>query len=246
MNLDSFNLTRYLANLPLFSDMSEQDLSNLAHNGCTLRNLERGEHVFVTGQPCGEFHVVVTGQVRLYVHSPQGMEKVIELLGPQQSFAEALMFTGQRYILSAQTLTDATILTISRDVVLAEIHKDAGFALRLMAGMSRRLHGLVRDVEANALSTGMQRVIGYLLGDLATRADEMRRRASAGEFGNAPPAAMTVTLPVAKAVIASRLSLTPEYLSRVFNELERVGLIRVDRRDILILDPDKLSAYGSK
>jgi CRP-like cAMP-binding protein len=48
--------------------------------------------------------------------------------------------------------------------------------------------------------------------------------------------AVTVSLPVSKATIASRLSLTPEYFSRVLHELEAAGLVRIDKRDVHILD----------
>ncbi len=48
---------------------------------------------------------------------------------------------------------------------------------------------------------------------------------------------------MSKATIASRLSLTPEYFSRVLHELEAAGLIEVDKRDIRILDPQRLVRY---
>lgn len=50
-----------------------------------------------------------------------------------------------------------------------------------------------------------------------------------------------VSLPVSKATLASRLSLTPEYFSRVLHELEAKGLIQVDNRDIHILDAGGLA-----
>lgn len=63
--------------------------------------------VFRLGEPCNEFHVVVTGQVKLFVLSPTGQEKVVELIGPGQSFGEAIMyFTDRPYILNAQALAD--------------------------------------------------------------------------------------------------------------------------------------------
>ena len=163
--------------------------------------------VFHIGDACNEFHVVVTGQVKLFVLSPSGQEKVVELIAPGQSFAEAIMFTDRPYILSAQSLADTLLLTVSKQAVLAEIERDHRFALRMLAGVSRRLHGLVHDVEAYALHSGLQRVIGYLLRDQAIEDCE------AGEV-------RTVSLPVSKATIASRLSLTPEYFSRVLHELE--------------------------
>lgn len=224
-----FDVPRYLSVLPLFNDLSPEELSHVA-DGSTLRRLTRGDMVFRVGEPCNEFHVVVTGQVKLFVLSPSGQEKVVELISDGQSLAEAIMFTDRPYFLSAQALTDTAMLVVSKQAVIAEIMRDHRFALRMLAGLSRRLHGLVHDVEAYALHSGLQRVIGYLLRD---------QDIDGCEAG----AVRTISLPVSKATIASRLSLTPEYFSRVLHELESRGLIEIDRREIRIHDTRKLSSY---
>ena len=229
MNLEQFNIPRYLATLPLFSHLDEGELERLS-KGCALRRLERGKLVFRTGDPCEEFHVVVVGQVKLFVLSPSGTEKVIELCGPGHSFAEAVMFMRMPYFVSAQTLSDSLLMTVGKHAVLDEIAHSPDFALRMLAGLSKRLHGLIKDVEGYSLHSGVQRVIGYLLGD---RMNEAQVESEA----------ITVSLPVSKAAIASRLSLTPEYFSRVLNELETAGLIQVDKRDIHITDTARLANY---
>lgn len=229
MDLRAFDLPRYLAVLPLFSDLDRPELERLAA-GCQLRRMGRGEMVFRVGEPCESFHVTVTGQVKLFGISPAGQEKVIELIGPGNSFAEALMFMDKPYFINAQVLTDTLLLSVGKAAVLAEIQNDTRFALRMLAGMSRRLHGLVRDVQAYALDSGVQRIIGYLLREQA-------------DDDSAPERVLTVTLPVSKATVASRLSITPEYFSRVLHELEDAGLIAVDKREIRILDPQRLSRH---
>ena len=232
MEARTFDLPRYLSVLPLFTDLSRPELERLAL-GCQLRRLSRGDTVFRVGEPCEEFHVTVTGQVKLFAISPAGQEKVIELVGPGNSFAEALMFTGKPYIINAQALSDTLLLTVKKEAVVGEIERDPRFAMRMLAGISRRLHGLVHDVEAYALHSGMQRVIGYLL------RDQIAEDCVSGEV-------ITVSLPVSKATIASRLSLTPEYFSRVLHELEAAGLVRIDKRDVHILDVQRLSAYPGR
>jgi CRP-like cAMP-binding protein len=233
MDARAFDVPKYLSVLPLFNDLKADELQQIAQ-GCSLRRLARGDLVFRVGDPCQEFHVVVVGQVKLFVLSPGGQEKVVGLIGPGQSFAEAIMFTDRPYILSAQALADTLLLEVSKRAVLAEIERDHRFALRMLAGMSRRLHALVHDVEAYALHSGAHRVIGFLL----------REQADAGRASGAD--ARTVSLPVSKATIASLLSLTPEYFSRVLHDLEAQGLIEIDRRDIRILDPKRLSDYRAQ
>ena len=87
METRQFDVPRYLSVLPLFAALQPTELQRLA-TGCRLRRFTRGEMVFSVGQPCEEFHVTVTGQVKLFALSPAGQEKVIELCGPGTSFAE--------------------------------------------------------------------------------------------------------------------------------------------------------------
>lgn len=243
MEARRFDLPRYLSVLPLFQEMGIDELQRIAE-GCRLRRLVRGDTVFRVGEPCDEFHVTVTGQVKLFAISPAGQEKVIELIGPGGSFAEALMFTDKPYIINAQALADTLLLSVGKPAVVAEIERDPRFAMRMLAGISRRLHGLVRDVQAYALHSGTQRVIGYLLRDMpetALDADPGSTMPCAPEA--APPREVTVSLPVSKATIASRLSLTPEYFSRVLHELAAEGLIEIDKREVRIPDPRALARY---
>ncbi len=228
----TFKVSPYLAQLPLFNEMQEAELDRLAE-GCIVRRAARSEMLFRVGEPCDEFHVVISGQVKLFALAPNGQEKVIELISPGQPFAEALMFTGRPYIVNAQALVESLILTVKKQAVLREIESDHRFALRMLAGISKRMHGLIHDVESYSLRSGMQRVIGYLL-----------HEETPGLPGDAiDNTERTVTLPVSKATLASRLSLTPEYFSRVLHELIDEGLIEVDKRHIRISDTQRLAAY---
>ncbi|MCV2367472.1 Crp/Fnr family transcriptional regulator [Roseateles oligotrophus] len=230
----AFDLPRYLSVLPLFADMQTGELQRLAASGCRMQRLSRGDAIFRVGESCDEFHVVVTGQVKLFAISSSGAEKVIELIGPGNSFGEAPMFSGKAHIVNAQALSETFLLTIAKEAVMEEIARDPRFSLRMLAGVSKRLHGMISDVESYCLHSGIQRVIGYLLRDHLLNDGVEDKLASR---------AITISLPVSKATIASRLSLTPEYFSRVLHELEAEGLIKIDRRDICILNTQGLASY---
>lgn len=238
MDIQQFDIPRYLAALPLFQEMTPAELQRLA-KGCRLRRYARGDSIFHVGMPCEEFHVTVTGQVKLFAISPSGQEKVIELAGPGVSFAEALMFTDKPYIINAQALADALVLNVSKAAVVREIENDPRFAMHMLGGISRRLHGLVHDVQAYSLHSGIQRVIGYLLYSLP----EDGMYDSQCSWTRSEAVALNVSLPVSKATLASRLSITPEYFSRVLHDLEEAGLIRMDKRDIHIPDAARLASH---
>lgn len=226
--IEMLDMPRFLAKTALFSAMSSEELKRIS-SACQVRKLQKGELVFRIGEPCEAFHIVIEGEVKLFVTSAAGQEKVIEILSPGQSFAEALMFLEKPYILSAQTLTDVLLVSVSKEGVFNEIVLDARFSMHMLAGISRRLHSLIQDVEGYALRNGMQRLIGYLLRDVELTAGTT----------------CVVTLPASKATVASRLSLTPEYFSRVLHELEDNELIQIDKRDIHILDVQRLVNYGT-
>jgi CRP-like cAMP-binding protein len=133
------------------------------------------------------------------------------------------------YIVMAQTLADSLLLHVSKQAVFDGLEHDPGFAKKMLAGLSRRLHGLISDVESYSLQSGTQRVIGYLL-----RQDEDQANVAAP---------YSVTLPTSKAIVASRLNLTPEHFSRILHDLAEAGLIAVEGREVAIRDVAKLRNY---
>jgi len=218
----------FLVNLPLFRGLSSEEIDRIARGTREVR-APRGEILFHKGDPCNGFHAVVHGQVKLAFTSPNGAEKVVDLVGPGQSFGEALMFMEKPYIVYAQTLADSMLLYVAKETVFSEIDRDPKFARKMIAGLSWRLHGLLCDVEGYCLNSGVQRVIGYLL----------------REEGQASPAGpgLTVSLPVSKGVLASRLNVTPEHFSRILNHLSRAGLIAVEGRQVHIPDIERLRSF---
>ena len=231
MHAECFDTQRHLSHVPLFSGFSQSEREQVAR-GSQLRRFARGDMIFWAGEHCDAFHFVISGQVKLYVASSTGMEKVIELIGPGQSFAEATMFLPNPQPLNAQALQDSLIVSIGKDAIYSEIQRNPGFSLRMLSGISHGFQRLLMDVESYSLQNGMQRLVGYLLRDVCL--DE-----------GTDPGVVTVALPVSKAIIASRLSLTPEYFSRVLHQLESEGLIEIKRREIRLLDVPRLARYGT-
>ena len=212
----------FLANLPMFSEMRAAELDRIA--AATLPvHVRKGEPIFQQGDACTGFHVVVYGQVKLGFTSAQGVEKVVEIIRPGQTFGEALMFLEEPYIVFAEALADSMLLHVAKHAVFDELARDPGFARRMLSGLSRRLHGLVRDVEAYSLRSSLERVIGYLLAEVADEGKPAELRLTPG-----------------KSVIASRLNMTPEHFSRILHDLAARGLIEVEGPAVRIPDLERL------
>ena len=184
--------------------------------------------MFRKGDSCAGFHVVVYGQIKLAFGASDGSEKVVEILGPGQSFGEAVMFLDKPNVVFAETLTDSLLLHVGKAVILQELEHNPDFARRMLGGLAHRLHRIVGDLEGYSLKSGTQRVIGYLLRDVV---------------GGQTSRTAEVMLPATKSVIASRLSITREHFSRILHELSDSGLIKVSGRNIRFLDLKRLRNY---
>lgn len=224
MTTNKIRVQDFLSRIPLFKDLTDEELDGLAA-ATTQIHARRGTVLFKQGDPCVGFHTIMYGQVKLMLSSPVGDEKVVRLIRPGGSFGEALMFMDKPYIVSAQTLEDTLLLHVAKDGLYVEMDRHPHLARKMIASLSQRLHSLMSDVEAYSLRSGSQRVIGYLLkSDGAEPVKKFR-------------------LSTSKAVIASRLNLTPEHFSRILRELSDQGLIEVKGRDITILDMKRLQDY---
>ena len=223
MPTSKIKVVDFLARLPLFNELEAVELERIARHTTEL-HVARGEIIFRQGDPSTGFHCVIYGRVKLAFASPQGGEKVVEIVGPGNSFGEAVMFMDKPYIVSTQALVDTMLLHIAKPAVFDELERTPRFARKMLAGLSQRLHGLISDVEAYSLNSGTQRVIGYLLREGLKDGEE-------------------VTLHASKAVVASRLNLTPEHFSRILHDLTEHGFIEAQGRDITILDSAKLREY---
>lgn len=214
-----------LTQVPLFSDLPLSDLDPIVQGTREVAAV-RGETIFNRGDPCTGFHVVVYGQIKLLFVASSGAERVVRLIGPGDGFGEALMFLGQDYIVTAQALQDSLLLHVGRDALFAQMDRHPIVARKMLAGLSRRLYAIMSDVRAYTLHSGARRLVDFLLGEWP------------GEPGK------PFRIDVGKAVIASRLNLTPEHFSRILRELCDQKLIRVRGREFTLLDPERLRHYG--
>ena len=218
-----------LGRMPLFSALTADQLVPITA-ATRERRLAKGEMLFQKGDTPKGFFVIVFGQVKLAFPSSQGNEKVVEIIGPRQSFGEAVDVHGQALPALRRGADRHVCCCISPRTPSSSCwRRIASFARAMLAGLSMRLHSLVSDVESYSLRSSAQRVIGYLL-------QHCPRTASAR-------AGSQMTLPTSKQVIASRLNLTPETLSRIFHDLAEAKLIEVHGRQITVPDLLRLREY---
>lgn len=224
--MDKASFAKTLSGFFMFSELGAEQIEMIAEH-CQLLDAPRGSSVFNRGDPARGLYLLLRGQLKLGVTSPQGTEKVISIVSPGESFGEAVLFMERQFPVYAQAMLDAQVLLVPKNVIFSLLDRDPLVARKMLAGLSVRIHQMVQDIEMLSLQSCAQRFIGYLL-----------------QISADIPDAGSVTLPASKATIASLLNLTPETLSRTMTKLQQSGLIEVNGKDVVITDVAKLRAFG--
>lgn len=221
MNDSTQTLKNTLADSWLFRMLDEQQLDQIVSRTCAMP-VSQNMCVVKQGDAPGGTYWIVSGQVKIVLQNKKGSEKTLEILGQSTCFGLGEMLLERPHLAFAKTTTDSLLLHIDRDAMLQAAKVNFGFARELMTCVGRQFYGLVRDIESYS-QTAKQRLAGYLL-------RQSQREASDD-----------IELVANKTLIASRLSLTPETLSRLFHDLAQEGMISISGRRIRILDVEKMS-----
>jgi CRP-like cAMP-binding protein len=184
----------------------------------------RQELIYRRGDESTGLFVLATGHVKLSIPSEKGPEKVIELIGPGQSFGEAAMVLCRPYQHNAQALEEGILLWIPKEAAEKAAQKYAGFSRCLIKSLALQCENLQHDIEVVNLHSASERVADYLL--------------------HQPIEGGKTKLMFDKRVIASKLGLKPETFSRALQQLKLQGLIAVKGASILILDPGRLRSVA--
>lgn len=202
----------------LFASFSEAELGQLVEH-IRLQRIVTERVLFQHGDPADRFFLVVSGQIKLFRTTPEGQEKVMELMGPGRSFAEAIMFMEQqRYPVSAQALQDTQLLAVPNQQYLELLRSNPEACFRLLGNLSMRLHQRLNEIEGLTLRNAATRVARYLLKRLPAGADD----------------GATLYLDAPKQIIASQLGMKPETFSRVLGALVEQGAITVKGRQVIV------------
>ncbi len=223
--MDSASLEA-LAESHLFSELDDAQLERVRRHA-HVTDMVEGESLFFQGDDATYFYLVVAGRIKLSRVSPEGKEKVVEIMEAGATFAEALMFMDQaHYPVTATALGPSRVIGINCRDFKSMLRESIDTCFLLLGRMSQRLRGLISEIDALSLDSGTRRTVTYLLQHAPDGADEFE-------------------LQVAKSVIASRLSVKPETFSRILRNLHDRRILTIDGRKVRILDREAMLAIGS-
>lgn len=212
--------------ISVFRGLNHLMFQRLVTNAGTL-TLKEHQVIFHQSDPATAFFIVIDGWVKLYRMTIAGEEAVIQVFTKGDSFAEAAALTGDPYLATAQAVSDARVVRIAAEHVVKSIRSMPEIGLTMIASTSQHMHHLAEQVEQLKAQTGVQRLAEFLAWLCPAERENC-----------------TIALPYDKALIAGRLGLKPESLSRAFARLRSVG-VSVHASHVVVRDPRKLSELAS-
>jgi CRP-like cAMP-binding protein len=217
-----------LKNFFLFASLDDTQLSRIKQT-MQHRQLQEGEFLFEHGQKAERFFILLNGHIKLIRLSLEGMEKVIEIIRPGESFAEAIMFMEKQiYPVTSQAIIPSEVISFENKVFLSILAESFDTCKRVMCDMSMRLRTWLGEIDNLTLQNATYRLVNYLLYQVPEDSKN----------------SCQVSFQIPKHVIASRLSIKPETLSRILQHLTKEGLITVEGKTIHIHNLDRLKLYS--
>jgi CRP/FNR family cyclic AMP-dependent transcriptional regulator len=206
---------------PFFSELGEEELVKVASR-VQERTFRRGEVILLEGEAPRAVYFIVHGQVRIYRLSPEGREQVLKRLGPGEAFNLVPVLDGAPNPSSVMAWTDVAVYVIERGHFLRMVREHPPLAVAVLADFATKLRHMTALVEDLSLRTVGARLAKLLL----TQAAEEE----------ATPRRMT------QQEMAAQLGTVREVVGRALADLEREGLIRMERHRIVIVDRSGLEA----
>jgi CRP/FNR family transcriptional activator FtrB len=207
--------------LTLFTDMAEASFDSVVR-GSFLQSFPAGVELLRQNDTADFLHVLLDGSVELLA-ATAGRETTIAVVRPVASFILAAVLRDRPYLMSARTLARARVLMIPGQNVRATFAADAAFAAAVVDELAGAFRFMVRELKNHKLRTGAERLANWLL--------------------LAMDAGGTVQLDFEKRVLAARLGMTPENLSRALATLGPYG-VTGSGRVVAVTRPEELRRFA--
>ena len=218
-----------LRSVPLFADLEEGELERFSHVAVP-RSFPAGTRVFHEGDSSDACYIVSEGSFRVTREHSDGRAITLATLGPGEIFGELAMLDGDKRSASAESITDGTLLALPANDVRSLLARNPEIALKLVAGLVRRLRAANVRLSRQSFQTVPSRVAGIL--------SQLSRE---GQTDGDP--SEEVTIRMNQTDLAQLAGTSRESVSRFLAELERAGVVRSGRGRVTVLQPGKLRNY---
>ncbi len=204
-----------------FEGLNEESLLTVTAQ-MHLHRFERGENIFLEGDPSAGLHIIESGNAKIYRISPQGRQYIVNILTEGDTFNEVSVYGGGTNPVNVAALEESTVWVIEVGILRQLVTLHPAYTQKIIDNLSSNLRKLVHRVSGMAFYQ-----VTHRLARLLTQLPE-----DALSGGGASR--------LTQDQLAARLGSVREVIARSLKELERSGAIRVENRRIYIEDQEIL------
>ncbi len=217
-----------LRRVPFFAVLAPADLAALASH-CVVRRLMRDETLVVEGDPCDGLFVVQSGAVKLFKMAENGREQILVIERAGSTVGELSVFDGGNFPATAVAIEDSTLLFLPKREFLELCRRDSEVAFAVIRSLAWRFRYLTSLVEELSLKEVSHRLARFLR-DRALKSGVRTKRGI--EF----------PLEETNQEIGAEIGTVRDLVSRNLRRFVDRGIIRLERRRVIVLDMAELEA----
>ena len=209
----------------IFPELSAEECARLASSS-RLVNYAKNEWIFVEGESLGLADWLVSGNVELLKGSMSGKNTILHVVREEHFLDHCIFFGSGQAFVSALALSRCSVLRIDAKVLRSVLMGNAAFAMRLMKALAIRQRMFINKIAVSQGKISVRRrVAGWLL-----------HKARVGRTN-------VVDDGITREVLAGLLGLSRESLSRQLSSFAEDGLVRLEKKAIIIEDEKALRRF---
>jgi CRP/FNR family transcriptional regulator len=213
-----------LRRVTYFSRLDQTTLERVVRSATRL-SYDEGQVILLEGEPCSGLYIVASGHLKAVKTGLDGREQVLQTLGPGDAFNAVGVLADSPNQATVLSLEPSAVWLIRREVLLGLMDEYPELARDVVRDLAERVMHLVQLVEDLSLRSVEARLARLLLEQEQGGSVYRERWATQAEM-------------------ATRLGTVPDVINRALRDLVKRGLIDVERREIRILDRDRLAGVA--
>jgi len=210
-----------LRRVPLFASLPEAELRAFAPL-MRERKFPKGSVILMEGDPGDALYLIAGGQVKVILIGEDGREVILSVLGEGSFFGEMSLLDDEPRSAHVVAMADASLLQLRRDDFEARLRSSPDVAIGLLRELSRRLRR-ADDTIGSLVLRDVNGRIAHLLLEMADEEGSDR-----------------ITRRLTHATLAQMVGASRETVSRTLRSLVNAGVLRVNRREIVLLSRELL------
>lgn len=213
----------------VFSDLSERDLERL--DQCkTANRYKKRQIIFYEGHPVVGLYCIQSGKIKLYKSTDGGKQQILKIAQGGDILGHSSLFTDTPHRATAESIEESDICFLDKHRFRSLLQANPSIALKLLGQLSRELNRSEEQVLDLAYKSVRIRLVEFLL--------TLKQ-----SFGVHEEGIYRLNISLSREELAQAIGTSVETVVRLLSEFRAEGLIEIEKKNMVILEPESLLKY---